>query len=84
MTTESAESRTPTDRVVLAVMQKTANMTRTEVAKKLGISRPMWTYLETGRRNPGSAFYKGAIAAFPELTNLCISVITTDLLTPNL
>lgn len=46
---------------------KQGNMSETDFAKTLGMSRTMWALVKNGQREPGLDFLKAIIKAFPDL-----------------
>jgi len=52
---------------LLIKKQEEMNLSETEFANKLGMSRPMWYLVKSGNRQPGKKFLKATMKAFPEL-----------------
>jgi predicted transcriptional regulator len=48
--------------------QKELGMSDVAFAAKLGISRQLWNFIKTGKREPGFKFLKAVMRELPELT----------------
>lgn len=70
------ENATKQDKVVELLIKKQGEMSNSEFAINLGISKVMWGYLKSGERKPGMKFYSAAMRVFPDVIPLCLMVIS--------
>jgi len=61
--------------------QKESDLTDNGLASILGIDRSTWSYIKSGKRNPGLKFLSAVANTFPELRTLVDVVIYDNLLT---
>lgn len=54
-----------------------------EMAERLNISRPFWVRIKNGERNPGLVFLRGALSAFPELSDDALEYLQENQSAPN-
>jgi hypothetical protein len=66
------------DKVVEAVILKQGDTSNDEIAKKIGITNVMWSYLKSGKRKPGKKFYTGVMRAFPDLIPTVLMAMTVE------
>lgn len=55
---------------VIRQKQKQQGLTDEALSKLLGIDRSTWSYIKSGKRNPGLKFFTAVANQFPELKTL--------------
>ncbi len=80
MATEVTKREVAVDKLINALKQTQAEqkMTDTAFAKRLGITRPMWHYIQSGKRKPGLKVFTAVIREFPELQLLVFQLMSED------
>jgi transcriptional regulator with XRE-family HTH domain len=58
--------------------QLTLNLSDSEMAERLGISRQMWSFTKNGRRWVGFAILQGIVRGFPELSAEALFFLRSD------
>ena len=53
---------------ILRARRDAAGISDTELASRLGISQPLWSRVQSGKRRVTRRVLEGAMAAFPDLT----------------
>ena len=59
-----------TDTIIKKIIEKQKELALSDASfsRELGISRPLWALLKSGKREPGMKFIKAVMRMFPELT----------------
>jgi transcriptional regulator with XRE-family HTH domain len=59
----------------LVDIQRTLNLSGSEVARRLGVNPSTWTRLVSGEMQPSLRVVQSAVAAFPELRSFCVGLL---------
>jgi len=62
----------------LKAKQKELGISDIAFAKQIGISRPLWALVKTGKRGPGMKFIKAVMSTFPELSLDVMNYMAND------
>lgn len=56
----------------LAQRQEERKLSDEAFAARLAISRPYWSLVRAGKRQPGPRFFRGVLREFPEFASECL------------
>ena len=59
----------------LVDIQRTLNLSGSEVARRLEVNPSTWTRLVSGEMQPSLRVVQAAVAAFPELRSFCVGLL---------
>ncbi len=61
--------------VKLRTRQQVLDLSDLQMAERLGVSRPYWQAVRTGRLQPNVTLLRGILAAFPEFTRVTLAYL---------